>query len=286
MPLLTIKDLDQPQDVLAPYIEKATTLSRTYFDYIKNDQHENFSYTVDEFGTKDRAPGIHASEISKCLKLLVYSILGVERYIDPQTVDVNMLMRFRLGKAVHAMVQSDWHRIAAKSEGKLKFEDEVAISPHLGGIALQWNMHSSCDGVITFIDDGLPILRVGIEIKTESDLQFQDLKQPRPEHKEQTMLYMATLDLPLMWVLYYNKSNSNITQSFPPYLYQFDKRLWETQLEMRFAKAEHYAAIKQLPQGTEGIQCGWCPYSYDCKPSFLKPQAPIRPPIAIGMRRR
>lgn len=287
MPLLTISDLSQPQQQLAPYIELATSMSQMYFDHVARDQEEGYSYTVTVGGSKGRVPGIHASEISKCMKLLVYSIMGFERKIDVETVDVNMLMRFKVGTALHAMLQNDWHRIAAKSSNRIHFQDEVKINPALGGPALLWNLHSSCDGIVTFLNDtGYPILRVGLEIKTESDGQFEKLRQPREDHKEQTNLYMAALDLPLMWVLYYNKSNSNITTSYPPYLFQFDKKLWETQLEMRFAKAQHYAEIKQLPQGTEGQPCGWCPYSYDCKPSILKPQGSKRLPIAQGMIRR
>jgi hypothetical protein len=287
MPLLTIADLAQPQRELTPYIEMAGQLSQLYFDHIARDQEETYSYTVDVFGGKTRAPGIHASEISKCLKLLVYSIMGYERKANVETADVNMLMRFRVGTALHAMIQNDWHRIALASNGRLKFDDEVKINPELGGSALLWNLHSSCDGIITFLDEhGNPILRVGLEIKTESDGQFEKLRQPREDHKEQTTLYMAALDLPLMWVLYYNKSNSNITTSFPPYLYQFDKKLWEGQLEMRFAKAQHLASIGRLPKGTEGMPCSWCPFSYDCKPSILKQQGSVRPPIAQGMRKR
>lgn len=284
MPLLTIADLNQPQQYIAQYIEMAGQLSQMYFDHIARDQDETYSYRVDVYGGKTRAPGIHASEISKCMKLLVYSILGVERKIDVETVDVNMLMRFRIGTAVHAMIQNDWHRIAAKSGGRLHFQDEVKIHPDMGGAALLWNMHSSCDGIITFVDEqNQPILRVGLEIKTESDGQFEKLRQPRDDHKEQTTLYMAALDLPLMWVLYYNKSNSNITTSFPPYLYQFDRKLWEQQLEMRFTKAQHYASLQQLPQGNEGQQCSWCPFSHHCKPSILRPQGPKRPSISPGM---
>jgi hypothetical protein len=287
MGLLTIADLSQPPQHLAQYIEHAGQLSQMYFDHVLRDQVDSYSYTVEVHGGKTRAPGIHASEISKCMKLLVYSIMGKERKIDIETADVNMLMRFRIGTAVHAMVQNDWHRIAAKSNGRLHFQDEVSIKPEFGGAALLWNLHSSCDGIITFLDEYLqPFLRVGLEIKTESDKQFEKLRQPREDHKEQTTLYMAALDLPLMWVLYYNKSNSNITTSYPPYLYQFDKKLWESQLEMRFAKAHHFAEQQHLPKGTEGQPCGWCPYSYDCKPSILKPQASKRPSISPGMLNR
>jgi CRISPR/Cas system-associated exonuclease Cas4 (RecB family) len=284
VPLLSIADLNQPQQDLAPYIELATSLSQMYFDHIARDQDEGYSYTVEVSGGKGRAAGIHASEISKCLKLVVYSINGTERRADSDTADVNMLMRFRLGTAIHAMMQNDWYRIATKSSGRIHFQAETPIHPGIGGPAQAWNIHSACDGIVTFLDEaGHPILRVGIEIKSMSDGQFDKVRQPQSDHKEQTTLYMATLNLPLMWVIYYNKSNSTITTSFPPFVFQFDKKLWEHQLEMRFAKAHHYAEKGALPPGTEGQQCSWCPFSYTCKPTILKPRGSVRPTVARGM---
>lgn len=288
MPLLSIADLAQPQEYLAMYIERASLLSQMYFDHIVRDQEEAYEYKVEVFGSKTREPGIHASEMSRCQKLLVYSIMGAERKIDVETVDGNMLMRFRLGTAIHAMIQNDWHRIAAKSGGSIRFEDEVRINPSLGGVASVWGIHSSCDGVITFLDQhGQPYMRVGVEIKSASADDYKDIRQPKTDHKEQTTLYMATLDLPLMWVLYYNKSNSNITTSYPPFLYQFDRQLWEQTLEKRFATAQSHAAAGVLPTGTEGPQCSWCPFSWHCKPAFLKPRGSNRPPIShIGMGKK
>jgi hypothetical protein len=126
---------------------------------------------------------------------------------------------------------------------------------------------------------------VGLEIKTESEKQFEKLREPRDYHKEQTTLYMAALNLPLMWLFYYNKSNSNITSSFPPYLFQFDRKLWDT-LEMRFAKAHGMAAQNQLPARTEGMPCRWCAFSYTCQPSLLKGQQPKRTKLSLGMVKR
>jgi hypothetical protein len=288
VPLLSIADLAQPQEYLAMYIERAALLSNMYFDHIAQDQDESFSYKVDVSGSKGRAAGIHASEISRCQKLLVYSVMGTERKVDVETADVNMLMRFRIGTAVHAMIQNDWHRIAQKSGGHIRFDDEVRINPALGGVSATWGLHSSCDGVVTFLDQyQQPYMRVGIEIKTASADSFKDIRQPEPDHKEQTTLYMAALDLPLMWVLYYNKSNSNITTSYPPFLYQFDRQLWEQQLEKRFATAQSNAVAGVLPPGTEGMHCRWCPFSWHCKPSYLRPQGSARPSVShIGMRKR
>jgi hypothetical protein len=293
---LTISDLDQPQEGIDGYLAVTNSLSQAYFDYVASNQDDSYEYPVQVHGGKGRAPGIHASEMSQCLRLVVYSILNVERKSDPASADVNMLMRFALGTAVHSMVQNDWHRIAQKTRGlwvingepgcSMTFEDEVKVHPGLGGPAAEWDLHSACDGIFTFWNpQGAAVLRVGLEIKTESDKQYEKLREPRDYHKEQTTLYMAALDLPLMWTFYYNKSNSNITSSYPPYLFQFDYWLWNT-LEMRFAKAHAMATTGQLPERTEGMPCKWCAFSHTCQPAILKGRQPKRTKLMQGMVRR
>lgn len=292
MKLLRIVDLDQPKPSLRPILALVHELHDIYYDFIRHDQDESYSYEVNIFGgsSKARPPGIHASEISKCERVMVYSLMGTERRPDPLTTDVNMLTRFKLGHAVHSMLQNDWHRIAQKSDGRITFEDEVKIHPELGGKAEEWNLMSHCDGVITIWtdpdDDGVrePYVRIGLEIKTESGPQYDKLRKPRTDHLEQTCHYMAALDLPLMWVFYYNKSNSDTTKPQDPWLFQFDKKLWEDVLELRFARAQHMAENKELPPRSEGMPCSWCAYSYTCKPKKLQHKRPVQ--INRGMRRK
>jgi len=269
--LLTISDLDQPFENIKPYIDRAQSLGQMYFDYITNVD-ETQRYEVVDFSSHGRAVGIHASEMTKCFRQLVFSIAGVERKILPEQVDTNMQMRFKLGTAVHAMIQSDWKRIADRSNGLLEFRDEVKIDPKLQQISAEWNLHSSADGEFILnesFDKKRPLVKVGLEIKTEADDGFGKLKQPRPEHREQTCLYMAALDLPLMWLMYYNKNNSNITTPYAPFLLKFDKDLWENLL-IRFAKATHMASMGQVPDPQEGHYCKWCSFAWWCQPKALK----------------
>ena len=194
----------------------------------------------------------------------------------------NMLMRFRIGHAVHAMLQNDWHRIADMTSN-IDFVDEVKISPSTSTVAKELDIYSSSDGIFTFLKDKKPFIRVGLEIKTTSPNVFDKLNKPYPEHIEQSIMYMACLDLPVMWLLYYNKGNSNITTPYTPWLFQFDERLWN-RIQMRIVKAEHNARTKQLPERDEGMQCKWCPYAYTCQPISLKAKRPTR--ISPGMRRQ
>lgn len=287
MPLLTTADLQQSPQALEPYLRQAQTLSDMYFRNLAEEQDETYNYTVEHYGTGTRAPGIHASEVSKCMRQIVYCVAGTERKPPVEGADVNMLMRFQIGTSVHSMVQSAFHRIAGKSGGRLHFQDEVRIHPELGGPAAVWNLRSSVDGVFTFIDElGQPELRVGLEIKTISADGFAKLRSPQKDHLEQTTIYQAALDLPLMWVLYYNKSNSNITQSFAPWLYKFDAGKWHNDLEIRFAKCTYMAQTGQMPERSEGMHCRWCSFAYACDPNILKRKSkgPMR--LSAGMRRR
>lgn len=282
MPLLTISDLDQPEHVLEPFIKRAEGLSDIYMDYIAKDP-GGFKYEVEITGERSRASGIHASEMSKCQRRVVYSVMNTERKPDPSTTDVNMKMRFRLGGAVHAMLQNDWHRIAA-SRDDMTFKDEVGIYPSMSKLAAEHDIHSSCDGEIVLLTDGTPEVRVGLEIKTASPKEYEKLKAPQPDHLEQTTLYMACLDLPIMWVLYYNKGNSNFTTSFAPFLFRFDPDIWH-RLEMRFVKDHHLAELSQLPAREEGFHCKWCPFSYTCQPSGLQKKPQRLGPGMLGGKR-
>jgi CRISPR/Cas system-associated exonuclease Cas4 (RecB family) len=287
MPLLTIADLNQPREALHPYIQRAQALTDMYYRHIAEEQNDTFEYSVQIFGTSGRSRGIHASEISKCMRQIVYCIMGVERQPPIQGADVNMLMRFRLGTAIHAMIQNDWHRIAAKSGGLLHFQDEVRVNPDIGGLAQLWNIYSSCDGIFTLCDQvGQPEVRVGLEIKSISDDGFNKLKSPQADHLEQTTVYMATLNLPLMWIIYYNKSNSNFTSSYSPWLYIFDSEKWSNDLEIRFARCTHMAQVGELPDRTEGMHCKWCSFSYTCGPKTLQLRTASSPRLSQGMRRR
>lgn len=274
-PLMTIGDLKVNTD-LRPYVELVQGLGDHYLRFIENDV-DGYHYDVQAGAESARKPGVHASEVSGCARRLVYGIAGTERRPDPHGTDANMRMRFRLGQAVHAMLQGDLERMCRWSpyvgpDGnryQLTFVPEVPINSSMPGAATEHDVESSTDGVITFWLQEIPVLRILLEIKTSSALEYEKIKEPKSEHLEQTHIYMACLDVPFTWMLYYNKSNSNFTKPYAPFFFRFSQKIWDG-LEIRLVVNQHLATIQSLPERTEGMHCRWCPFSYTCKPSILE----------------
>jgi hypothetical protein len=283
MALASIADLNGPIAEVTKRIEQAKKLSLYYDDYVALDQ-----------DGADRAPGIHASEIYPCLRKPVYSLTGVPR---KPAVPKFWKQRFKVGKAIHLMLQEDFHKMskrsakneamrvaaamAAEMDCYIEFQDEVPVGPEHQEIAKFWNIHSSADGVFTFRlkTTGEIVLRVGLEIKSEAMDGYDKLKEPKPEHVRQAHVYMATLDLPLMWFLYMNKNNQNNTPSSAPWLVTWQPKIWE-ELEVRFRVVHDFARGGTIPERTEGIWCEFCPWRYHCQPNNMvkasQRPAPVR----------
>lgn len=299
MRLVTIEDLRRPAEQLEALIKQAQGLADLFDEFIRQDS-ETYSYTVTDHGEATRAVGIHASEMSKCQRRLVYGIMGTPRKTDPKAIDPNMKLRFRTGTAIHHMLQSDFRRMAAwytkryQSQGyALSFTEELSVRPDLQQLAAEWNIHSSCDGCFTFwvwntySNTWEPYLRVGVEIKTSSAPTYESRRKPDHDHTEQTCLYQACLDLPLIWVLYYNKSNSNFTTPRAPWLFKFDEHLWKNELEKRFADSHQKASARVLPDRVIGKHCDWCPFAHECKPPSKRGSsgAPVVPSSMLARTR-
>lgn len=273
MGLVTINDLlTEPSDRAALYRAWAYDVGVMYDEFIKKDD-EDVSFVVGWHGAKARTSGIHASELSgECQRPVWYSLKGEQRC--DQELDPFWKKKFRVGHVYHAMVQEDWRRMCEKSGGMLTFESEVRISPELSAIAEQYDIQSSCDGRINFHDfpGGPPVMRMGIEIKTESPDQFKELKEPKLQHRRQTCVYMKCLDVPLMYTQYINKGTQNIVPSKPPWVFSFDFNLWN-EIEAEAKEVIHLATINELPPRKEGIWCEFCGYNQVCGPQVLEKKA-------------
>ncbi len=263
---MTIADLQH--DGWQSLLPNVAWLGDLYEEYKKHDTTRR-TVSVHLGGDEDRPGGVHASEISGCTRRLVYSILNTEKKNNATQADTNMRRRMQLGTLVHAITQDDFDRMCWMSDGAVEFKHELTIRPDLQELARQYDINSSCDGAFTYFANHQPYLRVGLEIKTKSDPEYQKLKKPDDEHIEQAHVYMKALDLPLMWFFYYNKSNSNWTPPKPPYLVAFDHRVWD-RLENKIQHSHKLASSKTLPERQEGMPCRWCPFSWTCMPTTLQ----------------
>lgn len=262
MPLLKIGDV-----LCAQAKATAEGLSRAYDDFVENE----------DGGRQARKPGIHASELG-CPRKVVYSLMGTEKR---GRIKRFWRQRFQFGKYVHQMIQDDFARMAEASKGAMTFEPEVRISGDIQDLARELSLESSADGVFTFYDNGVPYLRLGLEIKTESPGEYEKLTAPKPDHVRQAHLYMKLLDLPLLWFFYINKGNQNNTASVRPFLIEFDPTIWDG-LESEFRDRLEEAALGIVPEGKESIVCEFCPYSWLCQPAILnknKVKATLRRPV-------
>lgn len=260
MPLLTIDDLKNgdPAEVLE-LTTMATGLSQMYEKFIAEEPKD---------GNK-RAPGIHASEISGCERKIVYSILKTERRDEAEPV---WRRRFKIGHAIHDMFQRDFHRMAKRDDMLIDFVDEVKLRPGPDQFySSKWDIYSSCDGIFTIKDARTlePIVRVVLEIKSSAPDDYEKMKAPKAEHIEQAHVYMACLDVPFTWFLYYNKGNQNYTPSDnPSFFVKFDPKIW-ADLEERFERVHTAAAMNALPERKESILCEFCPFAWTCQPKTV-----------------
>jgi CRISPR/Cas system-associated exonuclease Cas4 (RecB family) len=157
--------------------------------------------------------------------------------------------------------------MAAQSGGLMEFEDEIKISPELQPLAEKWYITSSADGRFTIRDvpGGPPVLRIGLEIKTEAPDGYSKLTAPKEEHIDQAHIYMACLDVPVFWFLYINKGNQNNTGSDGPFFITFDHDRW-ARIEQKMAECHDAAEKNELPPREESMVCQFCPYAYTCQP--------------------
>lgn len=267
MPLLSIADLQgDPAEVLE-LTTIATNLTHHYENFLANETRDGNS----------RSPGIHASEISGCARKVVYSVQNMARQDQSDGI---WQRRFRIGHAIHEMFQKSFKRLAAR-DVTIEFEEEVQIRPGPDQfMAAKWDIYSHCDGVFVIKDQRTlePLVRVVLEIKSASPAEFDKLNAPKAEHIEQAHVYMACLDAPFTWFLYYNKGNQNYTGADNPnFFVTFNHKTWE-KLEERFEEFHVAAATNQLPDRKESIICEICPFSWTCTPKILMRQQGVHLP--------
>ncbi len=192
------------------------------------------------------------------------------------TLDLESGKRFKIGHAVHDMLQKSFHAIAKKT-GQFTFQDEVSVRNTK--LAEELCIESSCDGMFTFAN-GRKIL---LEIKTESPDGYEKLRSPRAKHIEQIHVYMACLQVHECWMLYWNKGNQRYTPMLEPWLVKFDEKVWN-KIRARIEDCLRHAESGDLPPREEGFHCNWCAYAHTCEPKETCNQS-RRSDTSLHMRR-
>ena len=276
MQLLTINDLTAPDNDWKQLLDHAAYL-QVLFETYRKSVITSRKFEVFLPGDEERAPGLHASELALCTRQATYTMLGTQK--GDRGDDINMMMRFDLGTVLHALMQSEFGAMCKFTGDRVTFKPEVPISGVTSEIAREYNLRSSADGLFVFYDEtGRPYLRVLLEIKSESGPEWEKLNCPREKHVLQTTLYQAALDAPLVWFLYYNKSNSNYTGPKAPWLVPFDMNTWRLVADRAQLVHRKSALVDRaqdirtadLPNREEGRHCTWCPYVRHCEPAYTK----------------
>lgn len=231
------------------------SISRRYEKYLL---HSKDAYV-------SRPAGIHASEVSPCPRKAVYTMRGVEKKV--MRWHTRWRKRFEHGHFIHDMLQRNFGNMAKESGDELVFYREVEITPKTSDMAERYDVYSHCDGVLEFYRRGTLLGRMCLEIKSMSPGEFAKLKKPKTEHIEQAHVYMACLDLPVTWFLYFNKGNEVCTPSSGKFLVPFNRTLWDT-LEQRFDGWFDAVESDVLPDRVESIVCEFCPYDWTCLPKY------------------
>jgi CRISPR/Cas system-associated exonuclease Cas4 (RecB family) len=265
--LVTIADLTRPEPEVAASMEEISKLSTLYEDFLAADKGNGHT----------RKPGIHASEVDGCPRRAVYSLMNIERR-DPSSN--TWKKRFKVGHALHEMLQKDFEQMAKDSKGLIEFESEVAIGPEYQPLAEEYQIESHCDGLFTLRHSAEeePWARVVLEIKTISPDEYLKLKAPKPEHVRQAHVYMACLDAAAVWFLYWNKGNQNYTgTNNPSFLQRFDPQIMD-ELKTKFEESHAAASLQKIPERQEGILCEICAFSWYCDPPYLQRRSGVHKP--------
>ena len=205
-----------------------------------------------------RYDGLHPSQIGQpCLLKIYKQMMGEEGTKRP---DARLQVIFDIGHAVHHMFQTyglngAWGPI---------YKQEVEVSGKHQPLAADLMIEGHADAENVLVVDNIPhapIYEVGIvhEYKTINSNNFSKLRAPKPEHKQQAMLYSAALNRPITCFLYLNKDDSSMVD-FPV---EFDPDIWAL-LEAKARRLKEHYEEGNAPPADVGFHCRDCEFTYTC----------------------
>jgi CRISPR/Cas system-associated exonuclease Cas4 (RecB family) len=206
-----------------------------------------------------RYPGVHPSQVAhQCLLRLYKELIG-ERGFD--SADPRTMLIWAFGTSLHDLFQAygedgawgSYYKKEAKITGELQKIAEV----------LMLEGHADADNILVIEEiPNAPIFEVGIihEYKSINSYNFSKLTRPKPEHKQQALIYSVALNRPIVVYLYMNKDDSHLADFPVP----FDPVAWST-LETKIKTVlEHYDGGTP-PPATSGFHCSQCSYVFNCE---------------------
>lgn len=164
------------------------------------------SYTVDDlYKPKDRVNLHPSNECMMCMRRLYFS--KVPRYDDMMIdkVDTELRVTFKIGHALHAMIQH-WFEDMTRLDG---FPDLVENEAKVENEAMR--IAGSVDSILRFPGFDSP---VPIEIKTKTAELFKGLSKPDTEHRMQLSMYLMLTGLPYGSLLYVSKDRPHAFKEF------------------------------------------------------------------------
>lgn len=191
---------NKPDGMIVPYIEKWLVTNPNAGLYTVDDR-PHVSRNPDR-ATKNFSP---SGDCLKCERLLYFE-RDVRVELADDTPDARLQSIFKMGSAVHAMVQA-WFAAMSKLDGFPHLvENEMGIT---GGCFDGYGVGGYIDSVLVMPGDSVP---VPIEIKSIGSGPFQRLGGPKPEHRLQVGCYIAWLESPYGIVLYINKDTCEMKE--------------------------------------------------------------------------
>jgi CRISPR/Cas system-associated exonuclease Cas4 (RecB family) len=205
-----------------------------------------------------RYDGLHPSAMGReCLLQIYNEMIGVpgQEHVEPRG-----RLIFDTGSAIHHMFQT----YGLKGAWGPHYRKEAKLTAEWQWLADELMIEGSADAEnIMTIDDipGCPIYEVGLihEYKSMKKEIFEKLTGPKPEHKQQAIIYSAVLNRPVVVYLYMNKNDQNLAD-FPV---AFDHAVW-AKLESKARLMKQYYESGTAPPGKVGFHCRDCQYVYNC----------------------
>lgn len=99
-----------------------------------------------------------------------------------------------------------------------------------------------------------------VEFKTMNNDEWENLKDPKPEHWLQVHPYMWGTNTPRTMFMYENKNNQHVKL----FLRQFDRALWDEKIVGRISRILSLLQQMELPMRTPAQYEKSCPFFWTC----------------------